>query len=552
MNRILPVLFFLLFFSNNVFAQENCSNGVDDDGDGLIDCNDPDCQFPATIEKGCNCADGIDNDSDGLTDIYDPDCASYYGLTFVGDGLGDCSIPPPDSLNFFQFIETPAQTQQNTVDTQSKMAIGDLDGDGIPEVIATSKWNKEIRVISTVENGTLDPGDIIDRYGTTGGDGKIFPSGNYVYELELAIADIDGDGDGEIFAIASRRQTPNSEPDGYFMVALTYENGVLKPLYDAVFIDQERPGMIAIADFDGDGLSEIYFKNRIYAAETGALLAQGSGDWNTQVNSAPVAVNVLPGTPNLELVSGNIIYNVPNLSNRNPSTPINLTVARDLNDLGAQFYPKVLFDAQEYGITNYSSTSVADVNGDGNIDVVLSGAVGSTNGNTAIFYWDVANNRYSIYEPPDPVYPGGWPWGTSRPNLGDANGDGQLDILFIAGNQLFALTLDGGDNLVPLWPTPRIINDSRSGIVAVTIYDFENDGHPEVVYRDSQQLVIVDGDTGQDVFWSTVCQSHTMTEGPIIADVDGNGSTDITVPCYTSEQSFKIDAQIFSSRPLAD
>jgi len=532
-----------LFIVNGVIAQENCNNGIDDNGNGLIDCNDPECQFPANIEKGCNCDDDVDNDSDGQIDIYDPDCASFYGLTFVGDGTGDCSIPPPDSLDFFQFIETPGQTQQNTVDTQSKMAIGDLDGDGIPEVIATSKWNKEIRVISSGGDGIHPAGEIIDQFGTTGGD-DIFPPGNYVYELELAIADIDGDGDGEIFSIVSRRQTPNSEPNGYFMVALTYENGVLTPLYDAVYLDEERPGMIAIADFDGDGLSEIYFKNRIYAAETGALLAQGTGDWNTEVNSAPVAVNVLPGTPNLELVCGNIIYNVPDLSNRNPGTPINLAVAQDLNDLGAQFYPKELFDAQEYGVTNYSSTSVADVNGDGNIDVVLSGAVGSTNGNTAIFFWDVANSTYSIYEPPDPIYPGGWPWGTSRPNLGDANGDGQLDILFIAGNQLFVLTLDGGGNLVPLWATPRIINDSRSGIVAVTLYDFENDGQPEIVYRDSQQLVIVDGATGQEVFWSTVCQSHTMTEGPIIADVDGNGSTDITIPCFTSQQSFNINAQI--------
>ena len=53
-----------------------------------------------------------------------------------------------------------------------------------------------------------------------------------------------------------------------------------------------------------------------------------------------------------------------------------------------------------------------------------------------------------------------------------------------------------------------------------------DDGNPEVVYRDSQQLVIVDGATGQDVKWSTVCQSHTMTEGPIIADVDGDGFGD--------------------------
>jgi hypothetical protein len=28
-------------------AIENCSNGIDDDGDGLVDCDDPDCEATA-------------------------------------------------------------------------------------------------------------------------------------------------------------------------------------------------------------------------------------------------------------------------------------------------------------------------------------------------------------------------------------------------------------------------------------------------------------------------------------------------------------------------
>jgi hypothetical protein len=547
MTRLLRVLLFVLIsvmsFSS-AFSQEECNNGIDDNGNGLIDCNDPDCQYAASIERGCNCDDGIDNDGDGLIDVYDGECATFYGLTFVSEEDSDCSVMPPDSLNVFDYIDVTESSQQNTVDTQSKMAIGDLDGDGIPEVVATSKWNKQVRVIASGGDPAWEAGDIIADFGSTGQDGKIFTQGNYVYELEVLIADIDGDGQGEIFTMAGNRQTPNDPPSNYYLVALTYQNGQLVPLYDAVFMGDARPGIMGIADFDGDGLAEIYYKNQIHAAETGVLLAQGTGDWETEVNSAPVAVNILPSTPNLELVAGGIIYAVPDLTNRNPGSPMNLTVAADINDLGAQFYPKELFDAAEYGLTNYSSTSVADMNGDGHLDVVLSGARGSSTGNTAIYFWDVHNNTYSYYEPPDPNYPGGWPWGTSRPNLGDANGDGQMDILFIAGNQLFALTLDASGNLVPLWPSPRILNDSRSGIVAVTIYDFDNDGNPEVVYRDSQQLVIVDGATGQDVKWSTVCQSHTMTEGPIIADVDGDGGTDITVPCYFSQNSFDINAQI--------
>lgn len=36
-------VFFILLFSVAVTAQENCNNGIDDDGDGLIDLNDPEC-----------------------------------------------------------------------------------------------------------------------------------------------------------------------------------------------------------------------------------------------------------------------------------------------------------------------------------------------------------------------------------------------------------------------------------------------------------------------------------------------------------------------------
>ncbi|MBY0486108.1 MAG: hypothetical protein K2P85_02800, partial [Flavobacteriaceae bacterium] len=36
-------LLFFFFFSLISFSQENCNNGIDDDGDGKIDLNDPDC-----------------------------------------------------------------------------------------------------------------------------------------------------------------------------------------------------------------------------------------------------------------------------------------------------------------------------------------------------------------------------------------------------------------------------------------------------------------------------------------------------------------------------
>ncbi|MFQ5976198.1 MAG: carboxypeptidase-like regulatory domain-containing protein [Candidatus Hydrothermarchaeales archaeon] len=73
---------------------EDCTNGIDDDGDGLVDCNDPDC--PPCPPEDCN--NGIDDDGDGLVDCQDPDCPPCppvvedctNGIDDDGDGLVDC------------------------------------------------------------------------------------------------------------------------------------------------------------------------------------------------------------------------------------------------------------------------------------------------------------------------------------------------------------------------------------------------------------------------------------------------------------------------------
>lgn len=52
---------------------EDCTDGVENDGDGLLDCEDPDCAAdPACLEG--DCTDGVDNDADGFLDCEDGDC----------------------------------------------------------------------------------------------------------------------------------------------------------------------------------------------------------------------------------------------------------------------------------------------------------------------------------------------------------------------------------------------------------------------------------------------------------------------------------------------
>jgi hypothetical protein len=74
-----------------------CSDGVDNDGDGRTDFpDDPGCSSAADDSEGgsggTQCSDGVDNDGDGRIDFpNDPGCASAADDSEAGDGSPQCS-----------------------------------------------------------------------------------------------------------------------------------------------------------------------------------------------------------------------------------------------------------------------------------------------------------------------------------------------------------------------------------------------------------------------------------------------------------------------------
>ena len=69
-------------------APEICVGGVDEDADGLVDCDDPDCADAenCSVSDGELCTNGGDDDGDGLTDCWDVDSCFDHAACASGPG----------------------------------------------------------------------------------------------------------------------------------------------------------------------------------------------------------------------------------------------------------------------------------------------------------------------------------------------------------------------------------------------------------------------------------------------------------------------------------
>ncbi len=71
----------------SVCTQTQCSDGLDNDGDSLIDDgNDPSCSNPNDNDESSACNDTLDNDADGDIDMADSGCADQNDNNEAGGG----------------------------------------------------------------------------------------------------------------------------------------------------------------------------------------------------------------------------------------------------------------------------------------------------------------------------------------------------------------------------------------------------------------------------------------------------------------------------------
>ena len=283
-------------------------------------------------------------------------------------------------------------------------------------------------------------------------------------------------------------------------------------------------GAISIADFNHDGWPEVIFGNAIYDAASLQLLCTGPPTGNMGLYgsvSIPHAANVL-GDENLELICGNTIYSITIASRTDPSQN-SVSIIKTITPPTG--YPQDGF------------TLAADFNLDGSLDIMVVRM--SNNINYFYAYTPLTEEIIFYYQRSCTA--------VGFPMVGDIDGDGNLEFVFIdrqdnvANARVNAIKYTPGIGLSTLF---QATHTDRSGQTAMTLFDFNQDGIMEIVYRDESLLRIINGSgkshrTGNDTIsfynlYSTKMICGTGYEYPIIADINGDGAAEVITCGRTS------------------
>ena len=464
------LLFLWLLPLSPVQAQEsNCGNGIDDDDDGLIDCFDGDCS-------------GVGN------------CDDF----FFGQPQPVCGFTPPPLQDIEVNLLYKTDEARYPIDQRSGVYVGDMNGDGVPDLVSRDNGPPRIQIFSG------DDGRILQSIVTP----RTHPYG------QTAIADVDGDGRGDVFQVEYTGRLARYEfgnPNAVWRTATNVG-------------DDNSVSLPQLADINQDGRPEVYVGDRVFDALTGVRYVDGGSNVNVggylgggNSDRLPIYFDLFqPGDPRpdgsgnfgpeadgLEYIAGNQVWTVDFTTGVANSGGFRLA-------------------AQFNGPSNERDgfTSIADINGDGLMDIAVMDA-------GRVYAWDPYTNQRIGAGFDVPVTGNG-----GRINIGDFDGDGDVELGF-AGRNIYIVrdytSAGNGDNSgswSTLWQKTGL--DDGSQRTGSTLFDFDGDGMVEVVYSEEENLFIYRGSDGAELF-RTQSRAGTRTEYPIVADVNGDGQAEIVV-----------------------
>ena len=313
--------------------------------------------------------------------------AKYENLTIGNNGTGDLTFnisviqhqAMTDDVNITGNVPMLWRYYTGSL-VYSSPAIGDIDGDGKPEVVIGSDSNCV--------------------YALNGEDGSMLWSYCVTYDVSSspAIADIDGDGKSEIIF---------GTEGGYVYVLNGEDGSILWSYYTGYNIYYSSP---AIGDIDGDGKQEIVIGCGYYVYALNG--EDGSNAWSYHtsgsVYSSP-AIGDIDGDGKIEVVFGSYDNYVYALNGEDGSRAWSYYTDGDVT----------------------SSPALGDIDGDGKLEVV----VGSRDNHVYVLNGEDGSMTWSYYT--------GGNIDRTSPALGDIDGDGNLEIVIGSGYYVYALNHDG-------------------------------------------------------------------------------------------------------------
>lgn len=439
------------------------------------------------------------------------------------------------------FVAFPGMT------TPQLCATGDLNGDGIADLVATSSTVDSVYVLYGVGDGLFGKPTA---WGTAPG-----PRG-------VAIGDINGDGLGDILIACFNGNVLETLPNiaGHFSIhndlatasgptALLFQDvtndgvrdvvvtcrtdnkvsvfvalpsGALTPHVD--YATGAAPVAVAAADFNANGRTDLVVANS-GGNSLSVLLGFGGGAFSAGVTLAlpapPTAVGVGSFTGN---GFQDVVATCSSLSNQ-------LSYFRGNND--GTFRPATVWPLT----SGPNALVVGDYNGDGTLDVAVSGAY-----SPLVYAKGLGNGTFVL---------------TGAGNVGpdprglvalDANGDGRPDLLSLSpslGSVQVALAGAPGafgnaaySGMSLYWISDNKLADfDGDGILDLASSSFDKDGSP------SEFGVAVahghgDGTFGPETILLSLDSVHSIA-GLAVADVTGDGLLDI-VDCWTDGSAFDV------------
>lgn len=428
----------------------------------------------------------------------------YITVTTLPDNIfnSDCTFPA-DS-NAFGMTELFSCSNVNSMSTPM---VADIDGDGYPEIIACkhdsqqSPWYSNGFLVFDGRNGTLK--QTIYTY-------QFVNNGQCV-----TIADIDRDGLAEIYLL---------NREGF---VCSYSNsGTLRWVNSTTVVPYNF--LLTAADIMGDSTAEIVCGSYIFNASDGTLLLQGVTQETGRGFAAPNGFNTtnkpyylyslcdINNDGKLELCAGNTIYSIT-ITNENGTAGNSWNILRQ-----ADVNP---------AITNYDGQTISiDFDGDGDLDICVIGTSHSISSNNLpgthtvnTYVWDGQTSTILGYKS-QIVNSNYCP---SIPSSADLDGNGSPEIAFtIKGVGLIAYSYNPNATSSMSELHHYIPFGETTGL---TVFDFNQDNHNEIVFRNDSLLYIVDGSTLTNKCTPVPAFSGTLTEYPVVADVNGDSHAEIIV-----------------------